>query len=122
MNDSTIFCVMCQEPIPAERITRLTVTCSDLCKKRRKDFLKARVEMKHCRYCHKPSTPEQRKRFQRWVRAEEKNPPPIDQLDELEKVSRAEAETRAKLPRGRPKQRRQDEEETEPEAVSTIDE
>jgi predicted nucleic acid-binding Zn ribbon protein len=104
-----IHCIMCKNPIPPERLSRLGVTCSDACKKARKDYLKNRIENKHCRYCHKPSTPEQRKRFQRWVRWEEKNPPQVDELDELERIDRAEAEARAKLPRGRPKMKQPEE-------------
>lgn len=112
-----IHCIMCTNPIPPERLSRLGVTCSDECKKKRKDYLKARIENRHCRYCHKPSTPEQRKRFQAWVRWEQKNPPAVEQLDELERMEHAEAEARAKLPRGRPKTKRP-EDEPEPQTVA----
>jgi predicted nucleic acid-binding Zn ribbon protein len=111
----SLHCIMCKEPIPPERLSRLGVTCSDACKKARKEYLKARIENRHCRYCHKPSTPEQRKRFQRWVRWEQKNPPPVEELDELERI--AEAEARNALPRGRPKMKRP---EDEPEPQRTV--
>ena len=58
------FCVMCQIPIDAERAWYV-VTCSKECQRERdrKDFRRSRVEIKKCRYCNHPASPEERARY-----------------------------------------------------------
>ena len=60
-------CVMCGDLMPPDR-PRMAITCSDLCKTRRRNFRRSRQDARMCRYCFKPSTPEQRLAFQQWRR------------------------------------------------------
>jgi predicted nucleic acid-binding Zn ribbon protein len=60
-------CIVCQNPIPHDR-PKLAVTCSKECTVIRKNFWRSRQDARTCRYCLKPSTPEQRLAFQRWKR------------------------------------------------------
>jgi predicted nucleic acid-binding Zn ribbon protein len=68
---NTMHCVNCTEPIPPGRKSD-AVTCSPFCSKARRDYLRSRVDQKSCRYCQRPSTPEERARYQAWRRAEKK--------------------------------------------------
>jgi tRNA(Ile)-lysidine synthase TilS/MesJ len=79
------FCVMCQTPIPPERKAD-SVTCSKDCSVKRKNYFRSRIDQKECRYCQRPSTPEERARYLRWRRAEKKaeelgasQPPPQEE-------------------------------------------
>ena len=65
------FCVMCQKEIPADRKWD-SVTCGPVCSKSRKDYGRSRRDQVECRYCLKPSTPEERTRYHAW-RMWEKN-------------------------------------------------
>jgi hypothetical protein len=76
---------MCGEVIPDDRPVK-AITCSDLCSKMRVQFRKSRQDARECRYCFRPSTPEERRRYQRWRRWEEKNPPPLEELSEQERI------------------------------------
>jgi predicted nucleic acid-binding Zn ribbon protein len=60
-------CVMCGDPIPEDR-PKMALTCSDACKIARKNYRRSRQDQRECRYCQKPSTPEQRALFQQWRR------------------------------------------------------
>ena len=60
-------CLMCENTIPPER-PRNAVTCSKECTIARKKFLLSRLDTKMCRYCSRPSTPEQRALYQQWKR------------------------------------------------------
>ena len=62
------FCVMCKKPIPIERKWD-AVTCSKECSKLRKDYGRSRRDQEFCRYCNKPSTPEQRVLFSAHAKA-----------------------------------------------------
>ena len=62
------FCVMCGNPLPPDK-PKMGLTCSDKCRDDRKDFRRSKVDARECRYCHKPSTPEERVLYQRWRRA-----------------------------------------------------
>jgi predicted nucleic acid-binding Zn ribbon protein len=64
-------CVVCQNPIPPERKWD-AITCSKLCTKARKDYGRSRKDQVQCRYCLRPSTPEERTRYLAWRRAEKK--------------------------------------------------
>jgi len=63
---------MCGNEIPAERKWD-AVTCSTECTKARKDFGRSRRDQTECRYCNRPSTPEERVRFGMWKKWEKKN-------------------------------------------------
>lgn len=63
----TMHCVVCAGPIPPDR-PKLAVTCSKECTKARKDYWRSKQDARVCRYCMKPSTPEQRLAFQQWRR------------------------------------------------------
>jgi hypothetical protein len=62
-------CVVCTNPIPADR-KKDAVTCGKICTKARKDFFRSRIDATSCRYCQRPATPEERARFQAWRRWE----------------------------------------------------
>lgn len=72
ISNFTMHCVVCQKPIPADRKWD-AVTCSPACTKQRKDYGRARIDQRVCRYCLKPSTPEERQRYLAWRRWEKKN-------------------------------------------------
>ena len=63
----TPHCVMCGDPIPADR-PKMAITCSDACRNDRKNYRRSRQDQRACRYCQHPSTPEQRLAYQRWRR------------------------------------------------------
>lgn len=60
-------CMMCPNKIPHDR-PKTAVTCSKECTKARKDHWRRIFDSRTCRYCMKPSTPEQRLLFQQWRR------------------------------------------------------
>lgn len=60
------FCVFDGKPIPAERVKRNAVTCSQGCADaiiRQRMLL---MEQSECKYCRRPSTPEERESFKHW--------------------------------------------------------
>jgi hypothetical protein len=59
---------MCKKTIPAERKSD-AITCSKECTIRRRDFLRSKLDQTECRYCNKPSTPEDRTLFAMWKKA-----------------------------------------------------
>jgi hypothetical protein len=65
------YCIVCRSPIPQERKSD-AITCSKECTKKRKDFSRSKLDAKACRYCLRPSTPEERTRYLAWRRAEKK--------------------------------------------------
>jgi len=69
-----VFCVMCTKEVPAERLRFRSVTCSDEHARLRQRLLRKRVDDRSCRFCHKPSTPAQRKAFARFRKWERENP------------------------------------------------
>jgi len=64
-------CVVCTTPIPETRKWD-AITCSKECTKIRKDYGRSRVDEKQCRYCQRPSTPEERDNYMAWRRAMKK--------------------------------------------------
>ena len=75
---TTLSCVMCKKDIPGDR-PRSSVTCSKECSIARKNFHRSREDKRACRYCQKPSTPEERLRYQRWRRWEKKHPELVEE-------------------------------------------
>ena len=70
--DVTRHCVMCGKDIPAERKWD-AVTCSPECTKARKNYGRSRRDQNFCRYCNRPSTPEERTLFAMWKKWERSN-------------------------------------------------
>lgn len=66
------FCVMCQSEIPADRKWD-AVTCSPECTQARKQYGRSRKDQAACRYCLKPSTPEDRERYKAWSKWEKEH-------------------------------------------------
>jgi len=66
------YCVMCKNEIPVER-KRDAVTCSPECTTARKNWGRSRLDAVECRYCNRPSTPEERVRYGMWKKWEKKN-------------------------------------------------
>ena len=64
----TMFCLVDGAPIAPERIVRRSVTCSAECAKKLAAMRRAMIDARVCRQCHAPSTPEERRDFQRWRR------------------------------------------------------
>ena len=60
------YCVVCGEDIPADRVLRRAVTCT----KTHANFLKNERrklrDLGRCRFCGRPSTPEERAQFAAW--------------------------------------------------------
>lgn len=81
----TMYCVVCQKPIPKTRRWD-AFTCSKECTKARNKFGLSHRDAVQCRYCYHPSSPEERRRYLRWRKAEERNPPAEAELspDELQ--------------------------------------
>jgi predicted nucleic acid-binding Zn ribbon protein len=67
----TMHCVVCTNPIPVGRKWD-SATCSKQCSKKRKDFGRSRRDQLECRYCLKPSTPEDRALYSAWKKAMKK--------------------------------------------------
>lgn len=65
------YCAMCRTEIPDDR-RKDAITCSKACTKARDNYIRARVDQAKCRYCSKPSTPEDRQRFKMWEKWEKK--------------------------------------------------
>lgn len=64
-------CVICTRPLPEDRIAKGAITCRPAekdCAKIHKMARRARRDMRSCRHCYRPSTPEQRADFKRWMR------------------------------------------------------
>jgi hypothetical protein len=68
------FCVVDGKPIPQDRLSRGSVTCSKECYDIRRHAQRAQQDEKECRYCRKPSTPEDRDTYARFRRLERKFP------------------------------------------------
>jgi hypothetical protein len=72
--DRKTFCVVCTKEVPTERTKFRSVTCSEECTAIRQRLLRKRVDDRECRFCHKASTPTQRKAFSRFRRWEREHP------------------------------------------------
>ena len=66
--EEKIFCVMCKNEVPADRLKRRSITCTDECAKARTRYLHRRVAKKKCRYCMQPATPSEQAMFKAWRR------------------------------------------------------
>lgn len=66
LDNVPVFCVVDGKEVPQERKKKRSITCSDECKKKRDNYLRARKEEKFCKYCHQPATLAQREDFRLW--------------------------------------------------------
>jgi hypothetical protein len=62
------FCVFDGKLIPAERVKRNAVTCSKECAKAIERQRMLLMEQSECKYCRRPSTPEERESYKQWRR------------------------------------------------------
>lgn len=60
------FCVFDGKPIPIERVKRNAVTCSKECAKGMERQRMLLVEQIECKYCRRPSTPDERESYKQW--------------------------------------------------------
>lgn len=60
------YCVFDGKPIPAERVKRNAVTCSKDCAKAIERQRMLLMEQSECKYCRRPSTPEERESYKQW--------------------------------------------------------
>ena len=70
----TVHCVVCTKEVQPDRLRYGSITCSEACKRTRKNSLRARVDQRGCRYCGKPSTPAEREALSRFRAFERKRP------------------------------------------------
>jgi hypothetical protein len=61
-----VFCVVDGVEVPDDRKKRRSITCSDECAKARNNYLREKKELKKCKYCGTPSSPEERDEFRLW--------------------------------------------------------
>lgn len=62
----SIKCCICTAAIPEDRIIRKGVTCSQACRKELNARRRQREDVKFCRRCGQPCTPEEKKAFNKW--------------------------------------------------------
>ena len=67
-------CIVCTTKIPPEKLKFKATTCSDECARLRKLALRARQDMRECRFCRKPMTMADKAAFQRFRKWEQLYP------------------------------------------------
>jgi hypothetical protein len=80
---------MCKNPLAADR-KKDAVTCSKECSTARKNYLRSRQDATQCRYCNKPSTPEDRVLFsayKKWLKQNSANPEFAAQITEATRLA-----------------------------------
>lgn len=73
-DDIKTLCIICGTEVPKERLMRGAITCSKEHAKLRRAQLTAIVDKKECRYCRRPSTPDEREAYKRFRTLERKRP------------------------------------------------
>lgn len=73
-SNAATHCVVCGEEVAIDRAKRGAVTCSKEHGKERRDQLQAWKDLKECRYCRQPVTPEQQEAYRRFRQLENKRP------------------------------------------------
>jgi hypothetical protein len=68
LDEVKVFCVVDGVEVPPERKKRRSITCSDECAKKRNDYLRARKELRACKYCGNLSSEAERDEFRAWRR------------------------------------------------------
>lgn len=72
--DPRIHCVICGDEVPKERRVRGAITCTKEHGVERRNQLRALIDLRECRYCRHPSTPEERDAYRRFRVLESKRP------------------------------------------------
>lgn len=72
--DVAVHCIVCGTIVPEVRLAQGAITCTKEHGTVRANMLRARKDARECRYCRKPSTPEERAAFQRFRKFEAKRP------------------------------------------------
>lgn len=70
MKSEKLYCTVCRSPVEDERIVRGAFTCSRQCATKLRNIRRRKHELTKCRYCHQPSTPEERREFRKWREAQ----------------------------------------------------
>ena len=73
-DDVKTLCIICGTDVPKDRLMRGAITCSKEHAKLRRGQLQAITDKKECRYCRRPSTPEEREAYRRFRTLERKRP------------------------------------------------
>lgn len=60
------YCVFDGKPIPADRVKHSATTCSKECSKAMERQRMLLMEQTECKYCRRPSTPEERESYKQW--------------------------------------------------------
>lgn len=68
------YCVVCKEEIPEDRVRKQSVTCKKECADARRRAQRTLQDERECRYCRRPSSPEEREAFNRFRKLEAKRP------------------------------------------------
>lgn len=68
------------KPIPKDRLSRGSVTCSRECYDARRKAQRAQQSDHECIYCHKANTPAEREQLAKWKRLEKKFPGFLDKI------------------------------------------
>lgn len=68
-------CMVCNNKLSLKRFRKKANTCSLDCQKHLKMMRRQLRDNRYCRLCHKPSTPEQRKKFKAYAATLEKKKP-----------------------------------------------
>lgn len=63
---TVFFCVICGNEIPQERLLHKAVTCSKAHANALKNERRRLRDLVRCRFCNRPSTPEERAQFAAW--------------------------------------------------------
>lgn len=59
-------CIVCGHLIPEDRVLREAVTCTRECAAQLRNIRRRKRDLKKCRYCNQPSTPEERRLYAKW--------------------------------------------------------
>jgi|SRR5215471_3487343 len=69
MKHEKLYCTVCRTPVDDERVIKGAFTCSKECATKLRNIRRRKHDLKKCRYCHQPSTPEERRAFRKWSEA-----------------------------------------------------
>jgi hypothetical protein len=61
-----VFCIVCGDKLSEARTRVRAITCTKEHAKQRSNALRRLLDLKKCRYCARPSTPEERASFKQW--------------------------------------------------------
>lgn len=64
------YCIVDRKLIPPERAAKRSVTCGGECAGTLRKIRRGLTDKRRCRICAKPSTPDERRAFKRWRKAD----------------------------------------------------